>query len=292
MRNPKIVITFIMFLYIFKAYSIDYSDHAEIGRYESSSIIHQEIGNYNRYIEGLKAVQDGSVIETKQVEGKVTMTLYQGPADASWLEIIKTYKETLETKGYDILFYCEASGCGKDFLTAYYDLAPFAHNPGWENSAPITQGNSDTSGILTAELKSKEDTTFVSLIVSQGWWQFPVYKLDVVELKKHEGIILSDAKVDMVTDDTKGDRSEKQKDDFQRMRFGVQAASDFFLGIVFYAVHFELCMETLAMIFDGYPDNQRPDNYLMLGGHIAYLFLFPQNNISFGIGFNAHQGID
>jgi hypothetical protein len=80
---------------------------------------------------------------------------------------------------------------GTKFLGAFYGLAPFANDPGWDYSAPITQGNSDASYVLVARSGSGEPATYVSLIVSQGWHRYPVYKLDVVETRGQTGGIFS-----------------------------------------------------------------------------------------------------
>ena len=50
----------------------------------------------------------------------------------------------------EIVFSCEKSACGEGFLKAFYGLAPFANDPGWDNSAPITNGNPDFSYVLVA----------------------------------------------------------------------------------------------------------------------------------------------
>ena len=119
------------------------------------------------------------------------MTLYSGPEDASAFEVITAYRKLLQSDEFDILFSCENAACCGQFLEAFYNLAPFANDPGWNNSSPITQGNPDTSYVLVAKSENEGKTMYVSLIVSQGWWSYPVYKLDIAEVQEFEGKISS-----------------------------------------------------------------------------------------------------
>ncbi|NLO02526.1 MAG: hypothetical protein GX126_09460, partial [Bacteroidales bacterium] len=189
--NFFIVLVLLNFLNEIPVYSQEASDHAEIGRYGSSSVRHQELGNFSEYILALGPVRNDSVSESLKIEGKVMMTLYEGPADASSYEIYHAYRDLLSSKQYDILYSCSGSECGTGFLSPVYQLAPFAYNYGYNNSVPITNGSQDFSYLITARKSIGEKTTYVSLIVSQGWFKFPVYKLDVIEVQKSGGKISS-----------------------------------------------------------------------------------------------------
>jgi len=58
------------------------------------------------------------------------MTPYGGPESASSFEIFSAYRNLLGAKGFEVLFACGKSACGEKLLGAFYDLAPFANDPG------------------------------------------------------------------------------------------------------------------------------------------------------------------
>ena len=278
-------------------YSVEYYDHPQIGRYEGSSVIHQESSNYNQYTLGLGPAEDGTVGETMTVEGKVLMTLYSGPEDASSFEIISAYRRLLQSKGFEVLFACDKSACGEKFLGAFYDLAPFANDPGWNNSSPITQGNSDVSYVLVARSTGGEKETYVSLIVSQGWWSYPVYKLDVVEVQEQAGKISSvvgpfeeagEAGPGAAEEPEAGRPGQVVR---RPLRFGLQLASDTSFGLTLSANRFEICAKAQAVLYDGFPGDNWPDNNMLkVGGYSMYLFR-PADRIDIGVGAEALYGI-
>ncbi|MBN2554108.1 MAG: hypothetical protein JXB06_15125 [Spirochaetales bacterium] len=271
-------------------YSLEVYDHPEIGRYENSSIIHQESSNFNQYRLGLAAAQDEKFSETLTVEGKVTMTLYSGPEDASSFEIIRAYEKLLRSRDFEILFSCGKTDCGGQFLEAFYALAPFASDPGWNNSAPITQGNAESSYVLVAKSQSEETTMYVSIIVSQGWWSYPVYKLDVVEVQEFEGKISSVAGPEGETGDTGKAPPEPRAPVRRPLRFGLQLSSDSYFGFLVYANRFEVSAKAQAMLYD-YPGSTDPDDgILMVGAHTSFLFK-PTDNADLGVGVEVRRGI-
>jgi len=270
-------------------YTLEAYDHPLIGRYEGSSIIHQESSNFDRYRLGLSAAADGAVSETQAVEGKVLMTLYGGPEDASSFEVITAYRNLLQSKQFEVLFSCEESACGEQFLGAFYGLAPFANNPGWKNSAPITKGNPDASHVLVAKSESEGKTTYVSLIVSQGWWSYPVYKLDIVEVQEFEGKISSVTGPGEETGDVGRAPSEARAAAPRPLRFGVQLSSDSYFGLLLYANRFEICAKVQARLYD-YPGVNPYESVVMVGGHASYLFKLT-DHADLGVGVDVRQGI-
>lgn len=243
-RNTGMILGVLILIFCVPAvFAQEAYDHPEIGRYEGSSITHQESSNFDQYRLGLSAADDGTMSETLSVEGKVLMTLYSGPEDASAFEVITAYRNLLQSYQFEILFSCEKSACGEGFLEAFYDLAPFANDPGWNNSSPITQGNPDASYVLVAKSESEGKTKYVSIVVSQGWWSYPVYKLDIVEVQDFEGQISSVTGPGGETaDDVRepADTSTAGKAARRPLRFGLQLSSDSFFGLLLYANRFEV----------------------------------------------------
>jgi hypothetical protein len=292
-RRRRINITLGLLIFLFwvpAIHSQENYDHPEIGRYEGSSIIHQEASNFDRYVLGLGAAREETVADTLAVEGKVMMTLYGGPDGASSFEIFRAYETMLRSSQFEVLFSCETSECGQGFLGAYYGLAPFANDPGWNNSAPITQGNGDASYVLVAQSESEEETKYVSIIVSQGWWSYPVYKLDVVEVQEHEGRISSVTGPGEETEDAGCPPSGPGQAIRRPVRFGLQLSSDSFFGFLVYANRFELSAKVQAKLYDYDPTENPDDGVVMVGGHASYLFKLPVN-IDLGVGVDVRQGI-
>ncbi|HOF21019.1 MAG TPA: hypothetical protein PLO24_07175 [Bacteroidales bacterium] len=311
-----IVLVLLNFLNVIPGNSQKASDHAEIGRYGTSSISYQELANFNEYKLALGPVRNDSVSEILKIQGKVMMTLYQGPADASSYEIYHAYRDLLISKQYDILYSCSGTECGTAFLSPLYKLSAFAYDHGYNNSAPITQGSQDFSYLITARKSTGEKTTYVSLIVSHGWFKYPVYKLDVIEMQKPGGKISSiqaakeDVPSDRTVPDRSGtlhekvagrpaeavspamtpDRSPERDEDAGAVRFGFHMSADSYFGLLLRARHFEFVIKGYADLFDGFPEGYRPDDFLMIGGHISYLFR-PWEKADIGVGLDLRQGI-
>lgn len=268
-------------------------DHPDIGRYKGSTAVHQEGGSFAEYTLGLGPARDGKVSEVRRVTGKVLMTLYGGPENSSAFEIYTAYRNLLESRGYRILFDCSKGECGEKFPGAFYDLAPFANDYGWNNSAPVTQGSPEFYYVLVARSESAGRETYVTLVVSQGWWKYPAYKLDVVETGSRAGAIESVTGPDGETGVRTGSASAAGTRVAERgpARLGLQISSDGFLGLLWLSDRFEFCIKARATLYDGFPGGVEPDNeILMTGVHSAYLVhLSP--DLDLGVGLDFRYGI-
>ena len=292
MKNPRFVIlisaTLVLLFSPHAVRAVEFYDHPDIGRYERSTVIHQEAGALAEYVLGLGPARDGKIAETRRLTGKVLMTLYAGPENASSFEIENAYRELLRSKGFEILFSCSKSECGEKFTGAFYGLAPFASDYGFNNSAPVTQGNPAFSYVLVARSGAGDSQVYVSLIVSQGWFKYPVYKLDVIETGARAGKISSVAGKPGSPPSGSGamDGTEPRSGSF-----GVQLSSDGFFGLLLLSNRLELCAKVQAVQYAGFPGGVKPDNdILMTGTHAAWLFrLSPQ--LDMGIGLDFRYGI-
>ncbi|NLN29690.1 MAG: hypothetical protein GX158_00395 [Bacteroidales bacterium] len=74
------------------------------------------------------------------------------------------------------------------------------------------------------------------------------------------------------------------------LRFGFHMSGDSYFGLLLRARHFEFVIKGYAELFDGFPEGFRPDDMLMIGGHISYLFR-PWEKADIGIGLDLRQGI-
>jgi hypothetical protein len=287
----KILVTMALLFCAGAASSTEPPDHPLIGRYEGSTAIHQEASQFTEYTLGLRAVRDGEVAETLKVKGKVVMTLYRGPENGSAFEVISAYRELLRSKGFEVLYSCEKSECGEKFLGAFYGLAPFANDPGWDNSAPITQGNGDFSHVLVAKSGGGSPQAYVSLIVSQGWWTYPVYKLDVVEVQDQAGRISSIGGSGQEPGAGTPEGRAAGPVERRPVQLGVQMASDGYVGLAVCSNRVEVCAKVRAVFYDGFPMDDWPDNaMLVVGGHASYLFR-PSNVTDVSVGMDIRQGI-
>lgn len=72
----------------------------------------------------------------------------------------------------------------------YWDLNPVIGN---DNALPasITNGNRDTEYYLSAKKELPDKTIYVCIFASAGWWNFPVYRVDVIESTPEKTTILS-----------------------------------------------------------------------------------------------------
>lgn len=166
------------------------TDHPVLGRFQGSADYYQEISNYNEYtlVTGEFSEEEEAFVSTIPLEGKVWMSEYTGPENTSALEIYNAYKTMFETMGYEILYSCKGA-CGSDFAGAWYHLNGFASDRNYSRSIPIINGNDSYEHYLAAVNPDK--TLYVAVFVAQGWWDYPVYKLDVIEVKKSNGGIIS-----------------------------------------------------------------------------------------------------
>lgn len=105
--------------------SPDTADHPLVSRYEGSFIDGQQVLEFTDYTLPLGPAEkdaDGQPIPSikKSLEGRVTRTMYRGPQKRSTLEIQRNYQSALESAGFEVLFSCGGSECGKLFHWIFY----------------------------------------------------------------------------------------------------------------------------------------------------------------------------
>jgi hypothetical protein len=197
MKTKILIPVLSFFIILSSAYAQKWNDHPLIGRYGKSEIVHQEKANLNEYTIALQGIKEAKTIsETRKLQGRVVMTLYAASDETSSFEIYKAYLDLLKSRNFEILFNCEKIDCRGDVFEhnptfIFYNLAPFATDPGLNHSYPITQGNPEYTYILTAKGDADHNVTYVSLIAAQGYRKNPYYKLDVVEIEKSTREIVS-----------------------------------------------------------------------------------------------------
>ena len=285
MKKFHFVLFIPLWLNCFGILAQKFSDHPEIGRYPNSVIHHQEISNFNEYYIAVGPVEEGKVTASNKIAGQVNMTLYKGPENASSFEIFRAYQNLLESKGFSILLECEKSQCGEKFLGPIYDLAPFASNYGWNNSAPITNSNTDFSYILTAKRIEGERETYVSLIVSQGWWSYPAYKLDVIDVAKDIKEIISithPGEESAIKKPAK--RSLPEDQEFNSLEIKIGAGSYLFIDPILAGSRYEFKDNNTGTITGGF------SGFNLLGGFYFNTRYFFNENFGISVDLNVLMG--
>ncbi len=163
----------------------EFADHPLVGRYPGSTIVHQEYSEYGEYTIAVAPEQ------TETLVGRVWMTMYDGPGDSSTFSLYSTYMDFLEQQGFTILANCPPGTCG-DFSSDYtYGLAPFAYDENYGYSAALTHGSWDQVSFISAKRTDQGEPIYVSIAMTEGWRDYPQYKLDVVEIASNKATIIS-----------------------------------------------------------------------------------------------------
>ena len=161
------------------------SDHPFVGRYDGSTVFHQEISQYGEY-----TIATGPE-ETESVQGEVWMTLYDGPEDTSTFTVYSTYLSFLEDQGFDILLSYSPGDMPGAWLDTVYQTAPFADDGNFAFAAPITNGNDRVGAYIAARKDAEEGQIYVCIAIAAGWRAYPQYKLDIVQTGTNAGSIVS-----------------------------------------------------------------------------------------------------
>jgi OmpA-OmpF porin, OOP family len=148
---------------------------------ENTSVYHNETYNFGKYNFAYSTAKKGKINSIIKIEGKKSSILYKAPKHGLF-EIFSTYKKLLKKKGFEIVFECEKdSSCGGNFRDALYNLNPFENNPGWTYSSAIVGGRS-ANYYIAAKKKIAGNDTYVSIFANSGWWNHPMYRVDVAQI--------------------------------------------------------------------------------------------------------------
>ena len=169
-------------------------DHPMISRYQGSSIIFYDTKEFDEsyvFTSKLeKEVKRGGLNETNHIrlEGRITNIAYQTPKGRSTLEVLRNYQQALSKDGFETLFECSGSECGK-----IYKWYQYTSGMGllWAEGNPR---------YLAGKLVRPEGDVYVKLYIA-GYGggaakdQGTVYiALTVIELKAmEEGMVVVDA---------------------------------------------------------------------------------------------------
>ena len=163
-------------------------DHKLIGHLEGADLWLQNINNIHEYTVITEPLKNDSLISIK-VTGKATMTAYQYKGNNSAFGIIHNYTDFLKKNGFEILLSCKGSECGENIAKYYTKLNKIETTD--DNNVHAWQSRY-FKNYLSAKKQENEKTIYVCIYIAQGWWGFPVYRIDVVEEKEQTNMIIND----------------------------------------------------------------------------------------------------
>lgn len=169
-------------------------DHPLLSRYPGSKILKQVAVDFDEYELVLSAptLQESSFAAVKRqaLEGKLTKTSYDIPANASLLAAYRSYEQALTSAGFQILFQCKHLACGS---TSF-----------WSGRTLFTVGSKDRQYYLAAKRGEDNAATYVALHISQnGEGGFMHAQVDILEQQAMAvGLIQADTRTTVNSLDT------------------------------------------------------------------------------------------
>ena len=183
------------------------NDHPLIGHLEGAELWLQNVNNIHEYTIFIEPLQNDSLISSLKVTGKTTMTAYQYKGDNSPFGIMHNYTDFLKNNGFEILLSCKGSECGSNISKDYTRLNKIETTD--DNNVHAWQ-SSYFRNYLSAKKIENEKTTYICIYVAQGWWEFPVYRIDVVEETKQTAVIINNSTKKNITDDSNLQRDREE----------------------------------------------------------------------------------
>lgn len=151
---------------------------------EGTELHHNETVNFGRYKLVSGPAEKGVINAITSLEGKTSAISYTGTKNNSPFEIFSVYKNYLKQNKFEIVFACEKTECGDGFKGLWYKLNPFER---LSDATPILHASGDQQHYIAAKKTIAGKDTYVSIIVMiAGWWNIPLYRVDVVQV---EGLV-------------------------------------------------------------------------------------------------------
>lgn len=164
-------------------------DHPLIGHLDGADLWLQNINNIHEYTVITEPLKNDSLVSSIKVTGKTTMTAYQYKGDNSAFGIIHNYTDFLKNNGFEILLSCNGSECGGNIAKYYTKLNKIETTD--DNNVHAWQSRYFRN-YLSAKKIENEKTIYICVYIAQGWWSFPVYRIDVIEETKQTNMIVND----------------------------------------------------------------------------------------------------
>ena len=175
-------------------------DHPLIGaRFPDAVITSQELKEFDEYLLITGPVLRESEVEDGQtLEGRVTTTVYEIPAERTTLEVLRNYENKITELGIETLYSCSDRDCGGRAFNL--TVVPYIHGFG---------GNENGQRYLAARAEGSNGVAYLSLYVAKnysvgGSTQNRVYVYFVVveieEMKTELVVVEADEMQQQITD--------------------------------------------------------------------------------------------
>ena len=162
-------------------------DHPLVGHIQGADLWLQNINNIHEYTVITGPVKNDSLVSSIKVTGKTTMTAYKYNGDNSAFGIIHNYTDFLKKNGFEIILSCKDAECGN--IAKYYTRL---------NKIETTDDNNVHAwqsryfkNYLSAKKHENGKTIYACIYIAQGWWSYPVYRVDVIEEQKPTSMIVN-----------------------------------------------------------------------------------------------------
>jgi OOP family OmpA-OmpF porin len=160
-------------------------DHPLVKRYTGSVMVGYDQKEYDAYtlILGPSTMVDKKRVpeKKKDLEGKVTRIMYVGPDGRSSLEVFRNYEMAFKEAGFETLFSCQTTECGKQFYFVIYDgpRTLQAHGKG------ALSTNVRDLRYMAAKKSTPNGPVYVSLFVAfHNAAKWPAVLLEIIETKE------------------------------------------------------------------------------------------------------------
>ncbi|PLX18854.1 MAG: hypothetical protein C0601_03525 [Candidatus Muiribacterium halophilum] len=169
-----------LFILSFIFFSFSVSSLEIVKEIKNASIEHKEIIEDSYY--DLSYLKRFDFKLNEELKGKKTMYFLK-VKDSDPEELYMELTSLLLQNKFDILLYKTRIYCGNDFPAKCYKSNPFLEDYAYNNSAPFVQGDPENQFFVLASQKNKNKKTYVFVYINQGWWTYPILKLDILETK-------------------------------------------------------------------------------------------------------------
>jgi outer membrane protein OmpA-like peptidoglycan-associated protein len=144
--------------------------------------------NISEYTVITGPTKEGKLVSSIKLIGKTAFTTYKYNGDNNAFGIIYNYTEFLKEKGFEILLSCKGGECGSGIAGFYTGLNKFEYS---DDNIVHAFGSRNFRNYLSAKKYVDGMDVYVCVYIAQGWWSFPVLRVDVIESKPQKTEMIS-----------------------------------------------------------------------------------------------------
>lgn len=183
-------------------------DHPLVGRYQGAVIRAYEVRGYDEIRLPDRAMPQGADRDgkgwTRELSGKITSIVYEGPGERSALEVLRNYQQALKAAGFSEIFFCraQAKDCGN--ISTFWNLAKGKNGlpQSWDTLTYLLAekeeaGRHVTVGLLGVEMRasgSRPLTPHVALTVVEAE-PMQTGRIEVVEASRMQQALERNGKI-------------------------------------------------------------------------------------------------